>query len=161
MNHNEADIELMNLAIVASRAALNAGNYPYGAVLASSDAKVIHISQNNQNTNEDSTGHAEMVLMREASLRFGATALKGATVYASGEPCAMCTGALFWSGIERIVFAASNETLAEVIGGDILAIKCATVLAGASRHIQVDGPLLEPSAVSVLRDARSKISEQI
>lgn len=150
------DIEPMRHAIAASRAALDAGNSPYGAALVSPNGEVLQVSANNQNTSEDSTGHAEIVLVREASLRLGPAALVGSTVYASGEPCAMCAGALFWAGVRRVVFAASNEVMNELFGGDMLPIKCADVLAGASRRVQVDGPMLAQEALAVLQDARAQ-----
>ena len=93
------------------------------------------------------------MLVREAAARLGATALTGATVYASGEPCAMCSGALYWAGIRRVVYAASNDVMDDLFGGDQLPIRCAEVLAGASRTVQVDGPLLADAAVAVLQEA--------
>ena len=148
----------MRLAIAASREALDAGNNPYGAVLVSAGGEVLHVATNRQNTERDITGHAEVVLVREAAARLGAAALWNATVFASGEPCAMCSGALYWAGIRRIVYAASNEVMNELFGGDQLPIHCAEVLAGASRKVQVDGPVLADAAVAVLQEAvvRSK-----
>ncbi len=153
-----SDLEPMRLAIAASRAALDAGNNPYGAVLVSAAGEVLQVAANQQNTGHDVTGHAEVVLVREAAARLGAAALIEGTVYASGEPCAMCSGALYWAGIRRIVYAASNDVMNELFGGDQLPIRCADVLAGASRKVRVDGPLLADAAVAVLRDAvaRSK-----
>ncbi len=156
MTDKAADLEPMRLAIAASREALDAGNNPYGAVLVSGAGEVLHVATNRQNTGQDLTGHAEVVLVREAAARLGAAALRDATVYASGEPCAMCSGALYWAGIRRIVYAASNEVMNDLFGGDQLPIQCAEVLAGASREVQVDGPLLADDAVAVLRDAAAR-----
>jgi tRNA(adenine34) deaminase len=156
MSDAGVDVEAMRLAIAASRAALDAGDNPYGAVLVSAGGAVLHVAPNRQNTGHDITGHAEVVLVREAAARHGAAALAGSTVYASGEPCAMCSGALYWAGIRRIVYAASNEAMNEVFGGDQLPIPCAAVLAGASRKVQVDGPLLADDAVAVLREAAAR-----
>ncbi len=156
MTDKAADLEPMRLAIAASRQALDAGNNPYGAVLVSAAGEVLHVAANRQNTDHDITGHAEVVLVREASARLGAAALAGCAVYASGEPCAMCSGALYWAGIRRIVYAASNEVMNDLFGGDQLPIHCAEVLAGASREVQVDGPLLADDAVAVLRDAAAR-----
>ena len=147
------DLEPMRLAIAASRSALDAGNNPYGAVLVSPSGQVLHSAANQQNTERDITAHAEVVLVREAAARIGAAALAGATVYASGEPCVMCSGALYWAGVRRIVYAASNDVMNELFGGDHLPMRCAEVLAGASRAVQVDGPLLADAAVAVLREA--------
>ena len=147
------DLAAMQLAIAASRAALDAGNNPYGATLVSADGEVLHVAGNNEVSSGDCTGHAEVVLVREASARLGPAALRGSTVYASGEPCAMCSGALFWAGVRRVVYAASNEAMAEMFSGDRLPIGCAEVLAGASPPVRVDGPVLAEPALAVLRDA--------
>jgi tRNA(adenine34) deaminase len=153
MSDHTTDLEAMRLAIAASRTALDAGDSPYGAVLVSAGGEVLHVAANRQNTERDITAHAEVVLVREAAARLGAAALSGATVYASGEPCAMCSGALYWAGVRRIVYAAPNEVMNALFSGEQLPIRCAEVLAGASRKVQVDGPLLCDDAVAVLRDA--------
>src|SRR3954465_4127452 len=108
--------EFMRQAIEASREALLAGDMPFGAVLVRQGSP-LHVSRNNQITGRDLMGHAEVVLVREVSTLYGREALRGATVYASGEPCAMCSGALFWAGIARVVFAATTADIAEALGG--------------------------------------------
>lgn len=142
----------MRQAIEASRRALAAGDMPYGAVLVSPGGDVLHIAGNNQNTARDCTGHAEMVLIREAEARLGLPALKGAAVFASGEPCAMCAGALYWAGITRVVFGA---TQADIVahGGTVLPAGVHDVLAGVQPAVVVEGPMLNDEAVAVLREA--------
>jgi tRNA(Arg) A34 adenosine deaminase TadA len=147
------DTTAMQLAIAASRRALAAGNRPYGAVLLSPRGELLHEAGNRQVTDADATAHAEMVLVREAESRLGRAALDGSTVFASGEPCAMCAGALFWAGARRIVWAASNPLMGELLGGDLLPVRCAEVLAGARPPVRVEGPLLEQEAAQVLRQA--------
>jgi tRNA(adenine34) deaminase len=71
-------------------------------------------------------------------------------VYASGEPCAMCSGAMFWAGIRRIVFAASTESIKRSLGGPSLPITSAQTLANAVPSIEVNGPLMQFEAVTVL-----------
>jgi tRNA(Arg) A34 adenosine deaminase TadA len=145
------DTDAMRLAIAASRQALEGGDMPFGASLVSPDGRLLHVAGNNQFSSGDFSGHAEMVLLREASLRLGREALRGTTVMASGEPCAMCCGALFWAGVRRVVFAASTAQIGECLGGDLLPITCRQTLAGATPSLQVDGPLLGDEAVAVLR----------
>ena len=146
------DQTFMRAAIAASRAAMAAGNMPYGAVLVSPAGKQLFSAQNNQITSGDCTGHAETALVREATAALGADALRGATVYASGEPCAMCAGAMFWAGIRRVVFGIPQPVMAEVAGGDLLPIGCAAVLAGSTPPVVVEGPLLQDEAVAVLQE---------
>jgi tRNA(adenine34) deaminase len=144
------DSEFMRLAIVASQRAVANGNLPFGAALVR-DGQVLHVSCNNQRTTSDCTGHAEVVLIREAATKYGAAALRDATVYASGEPCAMCSGAMYWAGIARVVYAATNPDIIAALGSPALTMRCADVLGAGDRPVQVEGPLLRDEAVAVLR----------
>ncbi|RZL32503.1 MAG: nucleoside deaminase [Rubrivivax sp.] len=139
----------LRAAIEASRQARARGDMPFGAVLVNG-GRALLTAMNNQNSTRDCTGHAELVLVREAQQALGTSALRGATVYASGEPCAMCAGAMFWAGVARVVFAASTPSINIALGGAALTARCADVLAGASPPVRVDGPLLEGEAVAVL-----------
>lgn len=147
----EQDVRYMRMAIDASWSALREGNMPYGAVMVRADGELVHVSKNNQVTTGDCTGHAETALVREVCAAYGAEKLAGSTVYASGEPCAMCAGALFWARVARVVFGARNEKLMEIGGPPTLAINSAVVLGAGSYPITVDGPVLEDEAVGVLR----------
>jgi tRNA(adenine34) deaminase len=147
----EDDAHYMRMAIDASFAAVHEGNMPYGAVMVSADGELVHVAKNNQVTSGDCTGHAETVLIREVCAAHGADRLAGATVYASGEPCAMCAGALFWAKVGRVVFGASNATIMRIGGPPALGLNSTAVLASGSHAVKVDGPLLEDEAAAVLR----------
>ena len=146
----------MRRAIDASVAAFDAGDMPYGAALVSAQGEMLMVAGHRQVTSGDCTSHAEVVLIREASARLGPAALRGATVYASGEPCAMCSGALFWAGVRRVVYAASSDVMSELFGGDLLPIRCAQVLAGATPPLKVDVPVGAAAALVVLREAAER-----
>lgn len=152
------ELAAMRLAIAASREALDAGNQPYGATLVSAAGEILQVAGNTQVTSGDGTAHAEIVAVRQATARLGADAVKGSTVYASGEPCAMCTGALFWAGVQRVVYGATNPQMAALFGGESLPIRCAEVVAGASPAMRVDGPVLGDEAMAVLQDAAARRS---
>jgi tRNA(Arg) A34 adenosine deaminase TadA len=53
-----------------------------------------------------------MVAIRRCVADHDGAVLSGSTLYTSGEPCAMCMGAILWSRIGRLVYAASVEQLA-------------------------------------------------
>jgi tRNA(adenine34) deaminase len=147
---DESEAEFMRLAIIASQRAVANGDTPFGATLVR-DGKVLHVSGNNQVTTSDCTGHAEVVLLRESASKHGLAALRGATVYASGEPCAMCAAAMFWAGIARVVYAATTDDIIDALGPPFLKLRCAEVMSSADHAVQVDGPLLRDEAVAVLR----------
>ena len=85
---------------------------PFGAVIVR-DSNVIVLGRNLGRTNNDPTAHGEMVAIRRALAEPGGReALRGATLYTSGEPCAMCMGAILWCHFGGLVYAASLEQLA-------------------------------------------------
>lgn len=143
---NETDTALLRRAIALSVRARDHGDAPYGALLADGSGHVLLEAYNTQASGRDCTAHAELNLMRVASSRFTPAELAPCTVYASGEPCPMCAGAMYWAGVGRVVFGLSIERMTALGGphADELALHCAEVLArGTRRRIEVVGPALE------------------
>src|SRR6266571_622868 len=109
--HASADDErFMHLALDEARQ----GDFPFGAVIVR-DGQVLARCRNLGRTNGDPTAHGEMVAIRRFLADHGSAALQGSTLYTSGEPCAMCMGAILWCHIGRLVFAASLQQLATKI----------------------------------------------
>ena len=151
---NEADLPHLRHAIAESRVARRRGDMPYGAVLADAQGRFLLAAQNTQVTTQDITGHAELNLLRDASRRFGAAALKGGTVYASGEPCAMCAGAIYWAGVARVVYGLSAAAMQRLEPSDSAALlpDCRTLLVACDRAISITGPALEAEAEAAFFD---------
>jgi tRNA(Arg) A34 adenosine deaminase TadA len=147
-----ADLEHLRAAIAVSREAAARGDEPYGAVLVDASGRQLLAAGNTQNTTGDCTGHAEANLVREATMRFDAQALAGSTLYASGEPCAMCAGAIYWSGVPRVVFALSAARMNAIAGErtDVLDLDSREVFARGQHPVTVLGPALEDEAATVL-----------
>jgi tRNA(Arg) A34 adenosine deaminase TadA len=143
-----ADAAHLRATIEVSRTARAKGNEPYGALLVDARGAVLLAAENTQVTDRDCTGHAELNLMREASRRFDAATLAGATVYATGEPCPMCAGAIYWGGIRRVVYALSVESMIALAGpgADEIRLGCRDVLGRGMRPVEVVGPALEDEA---------------
>jgi tRNA(Arg) A34 adenosine deaminase TadA len=146
------DLRLLANAIeVAGRARAN-GNHPFGAVLAAEGGVPLE-AENTVVTGMDSTGHAEANLVRLAESRLGRGQLGGATLYTSTEPCAMCAGAIYWSGIGRVVYGLAETELLKIVGADpanpTLALPCREVFARGPRPTIVIGPLLTDEARAV------------
>ena len=143
----------LRAAIALSADARDAGNMPYGALLVAADSRVLAFVRNTQVSERDCTGHAETQLMREATHKFDAATLADSTVYSSGEPCAMCAGAMYWGGIRRVVYALSMARMHELGGpdGDELLLPCREVMARGMRPVEVTGPALQEEARHVFR----------
>ena len=109
------DLEYLRKAIEVAALARDHGNHPFGALLVDSQGKLLLEAENTVITDLDLTGHAETNLVRKASAAFPLDVLRGCTLYTSTESCAMCSGAIFWSGISRVVYALGEHGLLEMV----------------------------------------------
>ena len=135
------DERFMRMAIEEARQA----DFPFGAVIVQ-DGRVVARGRNLGRTQGDPTAHGEMVAIRRCLAGPGKDALKGATLYTSGEPCAMCMGAILWCGVGRLVFAASVQQLASKI--DQIGLSSAEVAAKAPfAPISITGGVLAEGAM--------------
>jgi tRNA(adenine34) deaminase len=102
------DEYFMKQALLEAQKAFDLGEIPVGAVVVA-NKQVIARGHNLTEQLTDVTAHAEVQAITAASGYIGAKYLKGCTVYVTMEPCVMCAGALYWSQIDRVVFAARDE----------------------------------------------------
>jgi tRNA(Arg) A34 adenosine deaminase TadA len=131
-------------AVELAAAAVEKGNHPFGACLVL-DGKVLLEAENTVVSGRDHTGHAELNLVKAAHAALDAGIIERATLYTSTEPCMMCCGAIYWSGISHVVYACSEQTLAKFAGADFL-MPSREVFARGARRVLVEGPVLEDLA---------------
>ncbi len=86
---------------------------PFGALVVVDD-QVVGRGWNQVIHRNDPTAHAEVIAIREACETLGRFHLPEATLYATCEPCPMCLGAIYWSHIGQLVYAATAEDAAAV-----------------------------------------------
>lgn len=110
----QQDEMFMAKAIELSALAVEHGNEPFGAVL-TKDGETVCTNENQIYTAHDPTYHAEMGLLRNFCAQTGITDLSEYTLYSSCEPCFMCSGAMVWLKLGRLVYGASNEDLAKIL----------------------------------------------
>lgn len=108
----DKDMPYLKRAVELATEALEAGDEPFGSVLVDADGKVLFEDRNRANTVE-ATYHPEIAVARWAAKHLPAEARKSATVYTSGEHCAMCSAAHGWAGLGRIVYVSSSKQLGE------------------------------------------------
>ncbi len=101
------DAYFMKKALQEAEYAFERGEIPVGAVIVVQD-RIIARAHNLTEQLNDVTAHAEMQAITAAANFLGGKYLKGCTLYVTLEPCQMCAGALYWSQIDKIVFAASD-----------------------------------------------------
>ena len=141
---NEIHEVYLKRCIELSKQAVEHGNHPFGALLVR-DGEIVMEAENTVNSEVDITGHAELNLVRRAVRELGEEAVRECTLYTSTEPCAMCSGAIYWAGIPRVVFACSAKRLGEIAGGSLL-FPCREVFSHGVRKVEVSGPILEDVA---------------
>lgn len=139
------DKDWMRLAIEEARK----GDAPYGAVIVR-DGSLLASGFNTTSRDSDPTAHAEVNAIRAATNSLNARSLEGCTIYTTGEPCAMCAGAVVWANVARIVFGASVQQLAEA-GQHQIHVSSRQVIDAGFREIEIDGGVLADEVLQLFR----------
>ena len=145
----------MKLALEEAHKAAQEQEVPVGAV-AVLDGELVAQEHNRSIQLHDPTGHAEILVLRNAGQKLSNYRLKNLGIYVTLEPCAMCAGALLWARIQRLVFGARDEKAGAVFS------KASLLSEGRFNHtVQVvEGILAQPSR-ELLQEffARRRVSE--
>jgi tRNA(Arg) A34 adenosine deaminase TadA len=150
----EQDLMFLRRAIELAGEARADGRHPFGSLVVNERGETVVEALNNAvRPKGDPTQHAETVACAQAARLLGAVELAQCTLYTSTEPCAMCAGAIYWTGIGRVVFALAETGLLKYTGNDLenptLDLPCREVFARGQRPTIVAGPLLEEEAGKV------------
>ena len=157
MPQRENDERLLRLAFDVARRSRERGDHPFGSILADRDGNVLR-EQGNGYTSEggDRTAHAERLLSSWAAKTLSLAELKDCTLYTSAEPCAMCSGAIYWAGIGRVVFGQTERDLKAQTGAHeenpTLELPCHIVFEAGQRPTEIVGPLLSNEAAQLQAD---------
>jgi tRNA(Arg) A34 adenosine deaminase TadA len=148
------DLTFLRQAIDLARKARNDGRHPFGSLIVNERGETVVAARNNAvRPNGDPTQHAEMLACGQAARLLTEAELAKCTLYTSTEPCAMCAGAIYWTGIGRVVFALAETGLQRYTGSHTenptLDLPCREVFARGQKKITVVGPLLEDEAGKV------------
>lgn len=115
MQHPEltaSDHAHLRRCVELAEQALADGDEPFGSVLVAADGTRLSEDRNRIVSTGDRTRHPEFELARWAAAHLSADERAAATVYTSGEHCAMCSAAHAWVGLGRIVYVHSAAQLA-------------------------------------------------
>lgn len=143
------DAKFIDMAIELSKKAL----YPYGAIIVR-NGEIIGRSDIDVPVSKSGFSHAELRAIENAMEHLGghlcAEGGKGCTIYSSCEPCAMCMGAILYTGIEKLVYAATLDDSKECVN-EILAKAEDVANVCKNRKIQIIKELHREKAVEVLK----------
>lgn len=147
------DEEYVRMAIEMALASKRKGNLPFGCVLVNKHGEVVSKAENTINTDNDCLAHAEINLIRDACKIYDHLYLNDCTIYTSDEPCPMCTSAIYWSGIGKLVYGLSKTEYYRIVGRDnpnwVFEMPTRKLLKKGGRKLEVVGPLLEDEVSSL------------
>ena len=144
----EADLAHLRRCVELAHEALEAGDEPFGSVLVDASGTALAEGRNRVVETGDATQHPEFELARWAAAHLSPEERSAATVYTSGEHCAMCAAAHGWVGLGRIVYASSTAQLVQwraeagAPAGPVLPLPVQQVAPG----VVVQGPVDELAA---------------
>ena len=144
------DEQYIHIAIDISKKA----KYPYGAIVVK-DGEIIGRSDSNVPVSKTAYSHAELRAIEDAMDHLGghlcAQGGKDCVIYSSCEPCAICMGAILYTGIEKLVYGATLEDSKECVN-DIL-VKAQVVANNCkNRNIEIVSELHRHKAIEALKN---------
>ncbi len=98
--------ELMQAAIEVCKEGIGAGQSPFGAVIATTDGRIVHRAHNTVRSSCDATAHAEITAIRGACRELKLIDLTGHVIATTCEPCAMCAAAIHWARLDAVIYGA-------------------------------------------------------
>lgn len=134
------DEKFIKYAISLAQKARERGDHPFGALLVC-DNQIMLEAENTVVSQNNPTNHAELKLVRKAWESLSEELIHKSTLYTSTEPCPMCSGAIFWSGIRRVVFSFSAADLG-ILANDKFCLPCRVLFDRAEQKTEVIGPIL-------------------
>jgi tRNA(Arg) A34 adenosine deaminase TadA len=151
---SERDMALLREVIALSEKSKCDGRHPFAALIADENGHVVARAGNNSMPPlGDPTQHAELRAAAQAAKDLTPEQLLKCTLYTNAEPCCMCSGAIYWCNIGRVVYAMSERRLLEITGdhpeNPTFSLPCREVLARGQRTVSVVGPLIEDEAAVV------------
>lgn len=140
------DQGFMQAALAQAQLAAVAGEAPVGAVLVSG-GEIVAAGHNRSVSDNDPSGHAEIVVLREAGKRLGNYRLVDATLYVTLEPCAMCVGAIVQARIARLVFGAYDQKAGAL--GSAIDLSDSRAF---NHRFEIQGGMLAEDCTAILQD---------
>lgn len=145
----------MKLAIELAKKSAELQEVPVGAVIVDANGIVIGEGYNLKESKHSALAHAELSAIEQACQNLGNWRLHGCTLYVTLEPCPMCSGAIWASQLERVVFGAYDaktgysESLYK-LGED----------QRLNHHFETIGGLLEKDSRDLLQGFFKRLREQ-
>ena len=146
---SDLDLALLRRAFARAGEARARGDRPFAAIIATAEGRILAEGLSTQGVSGGGTlAHSEMNACAQViAAGVPRATLRAATIYSSGEPCAMCAAAIFYTGLGRVVYGLSAGAILHLRNARPenagLSLSCRAVLDTAAERVTVLGPLLE------------------
>lgn len=141
-----SDTYFMDVAIRQARETALRGDVPVGAILVI-DGTIYSAAGNTREAINDPTAHAEILAIRHASEMCESWRLETATLYVTVEPCLLCTGAIYLSRIQRVVYGCANPK-----GGALRFVSEHRKILGLNHEVEIVSGVSEFECAQLLRE---------
>ncbi len=142
----DTDVIFMQAALQQAQLAAVVAEAPVGAVVVT-NGEVVAAGHNRTLVDHDPSGHAEVVVLRQAAKSAGNHRLVNATLYVTLEPCAMCVGAIVQARIARVVFGAYDQKAGAL--GSAIDLSDSSAF---NHRFEVQGGLLADDSAAILKE---------
>lgn len=147
--------EAIKLAIEEAFIGRKNGEDPFGAVLLNNKFEICSSTHSKCIEFSDPTAHAELLLIRDYCKKINQVYLKNYSIICSAEPCIMCSGAIKWAKIERVVYSVPQYYIQKTSGGKIQP-SCNSLLNSGMNNIEIIGGVLLNEGLKVFKDFNFK-----
>lgn len=148
MHPNQKDETFIRMVNRIAIQSAESGFDPFGAILVRK-GKIVATSIDKCIQYSDPTAHAELILISEFCRSNQVISLEEYSLYCNVEPCVMCSGAIHWSKISRVVYGVRQSTLQSLSNGRLKPSSESLINSG-HKKTEIVGPLLEEEGLQVL-----------
>lgn len=149
MDANIQDVHFIKQTYEIALESAKNGFDPFGAILVNG-SEVVATSIDRCIQYSDPTSHAELILISEYCRAHKVISLEEHTLYCNVEPCVMCSGAIHWAKLSKVVFGVKQSTLQSVSNGK-LKPSCRDLINIGNKKIDIVGPVLQEKGLEILR----------
>ena len=143
----------MKKALEEAKEAYNLKEVPIGAVIAKK-GKIVGLGHNEKETSLDTTNHAEIIAIKEASKNLKSWRLNDCTMYVTVEPCPMCAGAIINSRIKELVIGTMDSK-----GGACGSVYNIVEDDNLNHKVKVRRGIMEEECSNIMKDFFKKLRE--
>jgi tRNA(Arg) A34 adenosine deaminase TadA len=103
--------KFMRAAIKEAKKASARGDYGIGAVIVKDGKIIARAGETLKSKPDPVTGHAEIGAIRKACKKLKSGYVEGGILYSTHEPCPMCSAAVYWAKVGKVVYGASRQDM--------------------------------------------------